>query len=344
MPDLFGNEETLSPQAKGGRARAESLAKEDLQRIGRRGAEARWNVLKATHDSGDHPLNVAGVEIACYVLEDGRRVLSLGGMVRALGMATGSASRRQGDRLLNFATGRAIYPFISNELLSTMTEPVRFQAPSGGTVATGYEATILPDLCDAVLQARSVGALRRDQLHIADQCEILVRAFARVGIIALVDEATGYQEVRDRKALEDILNKYINEELRRWTKTFPDDYFVQIFRLRNWPFPSIPTRRPGVLGHYTRDIVYSRLAPGVVEALEKRNPAEHGRRKHRHHQFLTEDYGDPRLKEHLTGVVTLMKASRSWDQFKGMLQRVFPKVNTTLDLPLDNPESFELNA
>ncbi|HEY0834358.1 MAG TPA: P63C domain-containing protein [Azospirillum sp.] len=339
MPDLFGNEDT--PQSKGGKARAEALSPDDRQKIARKAAQKRWEgeaeILRATHDSSNHPLMIGGQELPCYVLEDGRRVLSLGGMVRLMGMSGGSASRREGDRLVNFATGKAVSPFISNELLSRMKEPVRFRAPSGGTVATGYEATILPDLCDAVLEARKAGLLRKDQMHIAVQCEILVRALARVGIIALVDEATGYQELRDRKALEEIVNRYITEELRRWTKTFPDDYFTQIFRLKGWRFPSIPTKRPGVLGYYTRDIVYARLAPGVLEELEKKNPSEGGRRKHKHFQFLTEDYGDPRLREHLTGVIALMKGSRTWDQFRGMLQRVYPKVNSTLELPLDVP-------
>ena len=55
-----------------------------------------------------------------------------------------------------------------------------------GSSHYGYEATILPELCDAVLSARVAGSLNYQQKHIAQQCEILVRAFARVGIIAPV--------------------------------------------------------------------------------------------------------------------------------------------------------------
>jgi hypothetical protein len=73
----------------------------------------------------------------------------------------------------------------------------------------------------------------------------------------------------------------------------------------------------------------------VLEELEKRNPSEHGRRRHKHFQFLIEDYGNPRLREHLIGVVALMKGARTWEQFKAALQRAYPKVNTTLDLPFD---------
>lgn len=340
--DLFGNDDDESIQSKGGKARAEALPPDRRKEIARAAAAARWSnedILKATHDSGDHPLVIGDKEISCYVLEDGRRVLSLGGMVRSLDMSIGSASKRQGDRLVNFATGRAIKPFVSEDLLNRMKEPVRFRAPSGGTVATGYEATILPDLCDAVLEARKAGALRRDQMHIASACELLVRALARVGIIALVDEATGYQEVRDRRALEEILNKYISEELRKWTKTFPDEYFHQIFRLKNWRTPTAPGARPGVIGNYTNDIVYARLAPGVLDELQKLNPSDgKGRRKHKNFQFLTPDHGHPKLKDHLSDVVLLMTASTNWTEFKRLLDRVKPRVAAPGELDLRFPE------
>jgi hypothetical protein len=342
MDDLF---EEPTAQSLGGLARAERLSPEKRSEIARRAAAARWadddSVLKATHGSGDRPLVIGPKEIPCYVLEDGRRVLSLRGMLGALNLSMGSASRGEGDRLFKFATGRAIEPFLSNDLITRMKEPVRFRAPTGGSVATGYEATILPDLCDAVLEARKSGRLRKDQLPIADACELLVRAFARVGIIALVDEATGYQEVRDRRALEEILNKYISEELRQWTKTFPDEYFKQIFRLKGWSAPKIPTARPGVIASYTNDVVYARLAPGVLDELQRLNPSDgKGRRKHKNFQFLTADHGHPKLKDHLSDIVLLMSAATSWPEFKKLLDRVKPRVAAPgeLDLRVKNAE------
>jgi hypothetical protein len=74
-----------------------------------------------------------------------------------------------------------------NDLTARIRKPIKFVPPGGGPVAHGYEATILADICDAVLS----NVLQRQQEHIADQCEILLRGFARIGIIALVDEATG---------------------------------------------------------------------------------------------------------------------------------------------------------
>jgi hypothetical protein len=219
-------------KARGGHARAEALTPEERSEIAKNAALARHEIIKATHGSEDHPLRIGNIDIPCYVLEDGRRVLSLGGMVRALGMSIGGTGRKQGDRLYQFATQKSILPFVSNDLISRMDNAVQFRAPTGGSAATGYEATILADLCEAVLAAREAGDLRADQLHIAKQAEILVRAFARVGIIALVDEATGYQADRAKDALAKILEAFIAKELQSWVQTFPTDYYRELFRWR----------------------------------------------------------------------------------------------------------------
>jgi hypothetical protein len=334
VADLF---DEGTPQSLGGKARAEKLSPEERRQIAKGAADARWGggdeVVRATHGSADRPLTIGAIEIPCYVLEDGRRVLVQRGLMTALDMKQGTAGRGGGDRLAKFASTKAVSPFISKELRDMITTPIRFRA--GGSLAYGYEATILADLCDAILQARAGGDLHYQQAHIAKRCEILVRAFARVGIIALVDEATGYQEVRDRRALEDILNKYISEELRKWTPTFPNEYFSEIFRLKNWTAPRFPTARPGVIGTYTNDIVYSRLAPGVLDELQRLNPTDgKGRRKHKNFQFLTPDHGHPKLRDHLRDVVLLMSASSSWAEFRKLIDRVKPKVNAPGELPL----------
>ena len=164
---------------------------------------------------------------------------------------------------------------------------------------------------------------------------MLIRAFARVGIIALVDEATGYQEVRDRIALQKILDKFLNKELAAWAKTFPDEFYDEIFRLKGWPGPE-GVKRPSVLGHYTNDIVYKRLAPGVLEELKRRNPTiAPGRRKNTHTQWLTLEHGHPKLKDHLQGVTLLMRISANWEGFKRNLARGYPILTEQIPLPIE---------
>ena len=166
-----------------------------------------------------------------------------------------------------------------------------------------------------MLEARQAGTLKTvEQRYVAKQCEILARAFAKVGIIALVDEVTGYQHHRARLALHEILEKFIAKELVKWAKTFPDEFYEQLFRLRGWSYVNLggkpPFKRPILVGKLTNDIVYDRLAPGVLDELKRKNPKdEKGHRKHKLFQWLTDDIGHPKLREHLVAVITLMKAS-----------------------------------
>ncbi|HYS49456.1 MAG TPA: P63C domain-containing protein [Xanthobacteraceae bacterium] len=147
-----------------------------------------------------------------------------------------------------------------------MREPIKFIPLGGGRTAYGYEATILADICDVILAARKQGNVwLPNQTHYADRCEILVRGFARVGIIALVDEATGFQQDRAKDALARILEAFIAKELRPWLRTFPNEFYQELYRLKGKEFPQDTSYRPRYIGLWTNDIVYNRLAPSVLE-------------------------------------------------------------------------------
>ena len=298
-------------------------------------------IKQAIYGSPDHPLRIGDLEIPCYVLEDGKRMLHQRGMVSALGMGRGGSSEGGGDRLAKFTAQDRLKEFVSKQLLELTGEPIKFRTPRGH-IAYGYEATVLADICEAVLAAREAGLLQKQQEHIADRCEILMRGFARVGIIALVDEATGYQEVRAREALEEILRNFISAELLKWVKTFPDEFYRHMFRLRNWQYYQFSVKRPSVAGRITNDIIYERLAPGVLDELRRITPKDvKGRRKHRYHQRLTSDIGHPALREHIASVITLMKVSNSWRRFYAMLNRALPRWGSTLPMVLDFKEEEE---
>lgn len=286
-------------------------------------------------------LKIGEVNLPCYVLEDGRRVLSQSGLLNALGMSTGGAKTRRVHRLVEFIGSNVLKRFINKKLTARTETPITFIAPHGGRPTYGYEASILSEICESVLAAREAGVFQKQQKHIADRAEILLRGFAHVGIIALIDEATGYQKFRARHALEEILEKFIAKELRPWAKTFPDEFYEQMFRLRGWRYDPASVKRPGVIGHLTNDIVYSRLAPGVLEELRAKEPKDHkGRRKHHLHRWTTADIGHPKLREHLASVITLMKVApdKAWRKFMDMLNRALPKFGDTLSLDLDEPD------
>lgn len=217
--------------------------------------------------------------------------------------------------------------------------PIRFRPPHGGATAFGYPATILADVCEAVLSARADGDLPLRLAHIADQCEVLVRGFARVGVIALVDEATGYQKERARDALAQILEAFVAKELQPYVKTFPSDYYEHMFRLRGLPYPPEKAHyRPQYFGVLTNDIVYKRLAPGLLTELKAQ--AAKDEKKGKLMQRLTNNVGHPKLREHLASVVTVMKLSKDYDDFTHKLDVVHPKYSETIgmDLPEGDAE------
>ena len=289
--------------------------------------------LKVIAGAPDKPLTIGNIEIQCYVLEDEQRVLSQRGLFGGIGVSRGSI-RSGGRNMAISGMPRAIIPFLSKDLTAAVNSPIEFQPPGGGRTAYGYPAPVLVGLCEAVLKARDSGSIDRRR-SIVQRCDMLLRGLATVGIIALVDEATGYQRIRSERALAEILEKFIAKELQEWTKTFPYEFYEQIFRLKRWQGPEGSTR-PSVIGHYTNDIVYARLAPGVLQQLRHLNPTvpETGRRQHKHHQWFTAETGNPKLREHLIGVIALMRSSASWEEFMYRLQLSYPAINETLLFPL----------
>lgn len=296
-------------------------------------------VQVATH-VGEVKLGNSAIPSA--VLEDGTRVISQAGFLRSLGRArspkAGTGVLSTVDELPFFLQAEALKPFISDKLRMS-TRPIFYSFKNGPGIP-GYNAILLPEVCEVYLKFRDQsikddGKVPKRYEHIIQACDILMRGLAHVGIIALVDEATGYQEVRDRLALQAILDKFLRTEFAAWAKTFPDDFYKEMFRLRGWQWRGMKVNRPSVVGHYTNDLVYERLAPNILEELQKRNPKDDkGRRKVKHFQWLTEDIGHPALAQHLYATIGFMRASTTWDQFYRMMQRAFPKKNTTMLLPL----------
>jgi hypothetical protein len=197
----------------------------------------------------------------------------------------------------------------------------------------GFKAELLPKVCDIFLQARAENLLTTQQLPIAEKCEMLVRALAKVGIVALVDEATGFQSERERDELHRLLSVYLAEERLAWAKRFPDEFYKQIYRLKNWKWPVGKAKTP-YLGHITNDVVYDRLPPGVLDKLRELNPTdeETKRRKWKHHQFLSPEVGQPDLRDHILQILPIMKISKDWNAFKRHLEIAFPKMGTQGDL------------
>ena len=295
---------------------------------------------KATH-SGKLP--IGDIIIPCAVLDNGKRVLSETGFAKALlGTRSGYSIRRKkeyqevGAPLPVFLAPNNLKPFINEELIGgALITPIQYQ--DGKRIVKGYDASLLPTVCNIWLRAREANALQKQQLDKAQKAEILMRGLAHIGIIALVDEVTGYQEERDKDELQKFLAMYLSEERLKWARVFPEEYYRQLFRLRGWTYSPLSVKRPKYVGQLTNELVYKKLPANVLEELKTLNPVKNKktwRREATHHQHLSTDLGQPDLRDHLLQLIAIMRISLNWSVFMRNFKRAFPP-------PIEQIEIFE---
>lgn len=232
-----------------------------------------------------------------------------------------------------------LQPFI-NEELRAVIDKVEY-INKNGKVLEGFDANILPLVSDLYLRAREAGVITNpNQLATAKKAEILVRSLAKVAITALIDEATGYQYDRERDELQKILKIYISEELLKWQKTFPDTYYIEIFRLNGWNYTIRDIqKRPGVIGKWTNKIIYEQLPKGILEELKKKTPkSSSGNYTSRFFQSLTLDTGHPHLSAQLNQVIAIMRISDNWQEFINNFNKMVSRKNGQLELKFEDLE------
>jgi hypothetical protein len=344
-----------SGRTRSGKARMSKLSPEERKEMAKAAAANRWSVARDQNATvyepeawGDLPIVGHSVPAAVLVVQgEVIRVVSERELVKSLGGKRGGSHwlRTKEDAsianippILSAANLREL---ISEELLEGLNTRYLYKIPGrGGFVAHGLRAELYPMICDVFLKARDNGALLESQEELAAAADILMRALAHTGIIALVDEATGYQSKRPVDALARILEAFIAKELQPYIRTFPPDYYEHLFRLRGLNYKTDSVQRPQYFGWLTNDIVYKRLAPNVLAELRKvvqRNSA--GRPTHKYFQRLTANLGYPKLREHLGAVVAIMKLSTNYEDFMEKLDRLMPRYGQNFLLPFKDPQT-----
>lgn len=339
---------TESAQSRGGLNRAKNLTPEERRAIARQGALARWQKPEVPPGTIIPKAVVTGVlplaAIPCAVLDDAdnTRVLTQAGFLEALGRTrTPNSARSEAvAELPVFLRAKNLEPFISSDLIQSSI-PIIFETEKGGglggNLGFGYRAQLLPDVCWVYQEAMMAGKLLPSQKHIGEAATKLLKGLTNVAIDALVDEATGFQDLRAKDALARLLEKYVRQDALPWIKTFDDDFYKEMFRLHGYVYKPGSVKRPMIFAKRTEDI-YDRLAPQVrveLQAVVKRGPD--GRPSDKLFQHLSPE-GKKHLDSHLAGVKALMKASGSQRDFQRLLDRVFPKFGDTLQIPFNDPE------
>ncbi len=329
----------LTGRARGGAARAAKLTPERRSEIARKGALAKKamrdappppkppldpNLPYATHQGR---MTIGDLELDCYVLSDGRRVFHKRGMAKALGLKS-----EGGNAFMKTMQRKGLGSVLPANLRGQIDTPINFK-PLVGDTGHGYEADMLAEVAKSIIKASETeGALTKAQEPLVAQARILMHAFAKVGVVALVDEATGYQQIRDPGALRLLVQQYIAAEKREWDKQFPDSFYDGLNRLYNSKKLTTTSKgaviqnRPQHFAKFTRTYIYEPLENGaVLEELDRINPKINakGTRRDRFHQHLSLGYGIEKLKRQVLAVETIVDVSDNVSQFKRLYHKKF---------------------
>lgn len=315
-----------SPQSRGGQERARLLTTEERREIALKAAQARWARLRDPNRIGeadtDGILAIGDVELDVYVLKDRRRIFSKRAMANALHLKS-----QGGNAFMRTMSRKGVRSVLSQKVVEKIENPFFFK-PLTGDLADGYEAEVLIEVCDALIEARNQKKLAPSQTFLAVQAEIIVRASAKVGIIALIDEATGYRD-KTKDEYRRLFETFIAKEFRQWEKEYPPKFFDMIYRLyglkRQKPDSS---RHPQFFSGFIRRYIYYPLANSrgmILEGLEEKNPVVYtgGGRRYKLFQWLSE-LGMPAFRQHLWQVIGIGEAAADRTQFERGFYRAFP--------------------
>lgn len=326
----------ISGKSKGGNARATALTPERRKEIAMKGVLAKKekaSLPRAICGDEDKLLVIGSMEIQCFVLDDETRVLTLRTLQSGIGMSEGGG--KGGARKIPALMARLAEKGLDIMNLDVRANnPIKFITPNGN-IADGYDARMLPDICAVVIEADRKKKLDKRYAHIAERAAKLQHGFATMGIIHLVDKVTGYEGFKKATDFARIIEAFVAKDMRPYIPKFPPEYYEQICRLRGVPYDPTSVKRPAYFGHLTNNITYRRLAPGVWKELkEKSKKITTAVTKPHLHRFLTNDIGDPRLKDVISQSIAVMKLSDDWFDFLGKLDRVLPAQQQQLQLQL----------
>lgn len=329
---------------KGAAARSAALTPERRAEIAKKASAARWAApavdgaeLVITDAPPKPPvatyrgvLSLLDNEIPCYVLSNGQRVIGRTSVTEMLSGIKG------GGNLETYVAAAPFRPYVP--LAKLINSMVAFDLPEIAGLdrqAKGLPADILIDLCQGLVSALEASGrpetgvrLTDRQQQIAIKASMFLSACAKVGIDALIDEATGYQYQRAEDALQVKLRAYLEEEMRKWEPTFPEELWIEFARLTNWS--GSVTKRPKYWGKLVMELIYEYLDKDVAQWLKDNAPTP--RKGQNYHQWLSAQYGLKKLVEHIWKVVGMASACRTMPELRQRMAEVWGRKKLQFEL------------
>jgi hypothetical protein len=326
-------------QSLGGRARAESLTKQQRAAIASTAAKAMWEKKRALQSPDRIPLAlyqgdlvIGAQSIDCYVLDNQKRVIHKRGMAKALSLkSTG------GNAFLKTMGRKSLGSNLPDSIWEKINNPLIFK-PLSGDPGHGYECTVLIDICVALSEAYRNGKLHPSQAFLGLQAETIIRAAAKLGIVALVDEATGYIADKRKEEYRELFRDFIRDEFRQYKSEFPDQFFDMIYGLYSLPRIKGSKKHPQFFGRFIRRYIYEPLASSngaILEMLDEKNPVVYvnGGRRYKMFQFLSDVVGMNALRSHIWQVVGIGNSVKTRASFERAFLNAFPALDREPMLP-----------
>jgi len=325
----------------GGARRAELLPAGRRAEIARLAAESRWGnrPIRALH-KGSFKQDF-GVDVDCYVLDDPQHtaVISQRGMGESLGLSS------RGNAFPRFLAQGSIANVAGAELTEKLENPLKFQWGTGGaevppSTVHGFDVTLLIDLCNAIIAAEAAGTLSKRYVRIARQAHVIVGASAKSGIQGLVYRLAGYNPTAEEVIT--AFKLYVQEEARKYEPEFPNELYVQWYRLYDIPVPD--RGRPWHFRYLTVNHIYYPLArsSGKILELLRANKAKGGDRTKKLFQFLNL-IGARALSRHLGRVQEMAEDSANRQEYEGKIAKRFG-FEQQLELPIPLPVPAQQEA
>lgn len=263
--------------------------------------------------------------LKCYVLDDGRRVISRVGATSFLSQKVG-----HGD-LEGYLRAQSLRPFLP---LRWQEELIDFALP-GVTHkrVAGLRAETFFELCRGLMNARDNGDLSKTQIEMSKRATAFIIACSKIGLISLIDEVTGYQYERAEDALQFKLKLFLQEEMREWEKTFPDELWIEFGRLTGWE--GAVSSRPKYWGKLVMELVYGYLDADVAHWLKENAPSP--RKGQNYHQWLNDQYGLKKLTEHIWLLIGVASTCNSMSELRQQMAFKFDKVPLQMTIFTDPP-------
>jgi hypothetical protein len=338
-------DDQVQGRAIGAKKLAESMTPEQRKDRATKAADARWKKrkLEATPKSASLPvalykgsLDLLGADIPCYVLNNGQRVIGRTAYTEALTKIKG------GGDLEKYLGVSSLRPFINMELV--LEGMVAFSLPEVEGLernVKGLPADLAVEIWRGFVNAMAAHLVSEDKVLTARQMEMaihasaLLGACAKVGLDALIDEATGAQYDRAADALRVKLRAYLEDEMRKWEKTFPDDLWVEFARLTNWK--GTVTQRPKYWGKLVMELVYGYLDSDVAKWLKDNAPEP--KKGQNYHQWLSGQYGLKKLVEHIWMLIGTARTCENMVELRRKMAEMNGKTLVQFSLPWPNDRS-----